>query len=87
MRNCAIIHPLHLELETALLIPGHAENEQLHKLLNPHLRACTYGTRVATPGRMLKKFMLLTRPTPARRDAPYPKQGRSELPRYKGWVG
>ena len=21
MRNCAIIHPLHLELETALLIP------------------------------------------------------------------
>ena len=29
------------------------------------------------PGRMLKKFRLLTRPTLARRDAPYPMQGRS----------
>ena len=27
---------------------------------------------------MLKKARLLTRPTPARRDAPCPKQGRSE---------
>jgi len=30
------------------------------------------------PSRMLKKARLLTRPTPARQDAPYPKQGRSE---------
>ncbi len=29
--------------------------------------------------RMLKKARLLTRPTLARRDAPYPKQGRSSL--------
>ncbi len=30
-----------------------------------------------TPGRMLKKARLLTRPTLARRDAPYPMQCRS----------
>ena len=30
------------------------------------------------PRRMLKKARLLTRPTLARRDAPCPKQGRSE---------
>ncbi len=37
--------------------------------------------------RMLKKASLLTRPTPARQDAPFPKQGRSELSLYKGWLG
>ena len=52
--------------------------------------------------RMLKKAKLLTRPTlavisPTRPasaktdsspwDAPYPKQGRSELSLHKGWVG
>jgi len=31
-----------------------------------------------TPHRKLKKARLLTHPTLARRDAPYPKQGRSE---------
>ena len=31
-----------------------------------------------TPRRMLKKSRLLTRPTQARRDAPCPRQGRSE---------
>lgn len=31
-----------------------------------------------TDSRMLKKFRLLTRPTLARRDVPFPKQGRSE---------
>jgi len=51
---------------------------------------------------MLKKTRLLTRPTlvvisPSRpesaktasspRDAPFPKQGRSVLSLYKGWVG
>jgi len=33
---------------------------------------------------MLKKARLLTRPTLARRDAPFPKQGRSEL--SLGWL-
>jgi hypothetical protein len=32
--------------------------------------------RSAHPSRMLKKARLLTRPTLARRDVPYPKQGR-----------
>jgi hypothetical protein len=32
----------------------------------------------STPRRMLKKARLLTRPTLARLDAPYPMQGRSE---------
>jgi hypothetical protein len=40
--------------------------------------ACTPGTRGEHPCRMLKKVRLLTRPTLARRDAPYPMQGRSE---------
>ncbi len=31
-------------------------------------------------GRMLKTVGLLTRPTPARQDAPFRRQGRSELP-------
>jgi hypothetical protein len=37
-------------------------------------RCSTAGVRSR---RMLKKASLLTRPTLARRDAPYPKQGRS----------
>src|SRR5437016_14656109 len=41
------------------------------------LRTC--GTTTAHSRRMLKKARLLTRPTLARRDAPYPMQGRSEL--------
>src|SRR5437879_3675009 len=41
------------------------------------LRTC--GTTPAHSRRMLKKARLLTRPTLARRDAPYPMQGRSEL--------
>jgi hypothetical protein len=36
---------------------------------------------------MLKKARHLTRPTPARRDAPFRGQGRIELSLYKGWVG
>jgi len=36
---------------------------------------------------MLKKTSRLTRPTLARRDAPCPKQGRSELSLFKGWLG
>ena len=32
----------------------------------------------STPRRMLKKLRLLTRPTPARQDAPIRGQGRSE---------
>ena len=41
-----------------------------------------------TPGRMLKKAGLLTRPTPARRDAPCPKQGRSSMadPRFTSYL-
>ena len=34
--------------------------------------------------RMLKKARLLTRPTPARLDAPFPKQGRSERSLIRG---
>jgi hypothetical protein len=60
------------------------------------------GIRGGHPRRMLKKARLLTRPTladtsPARpesaktasspKDAPSPKQGRSELSLYKGWLG
>jgi len=36
-----------------------------------------WGNRTR-PCRVLKKTRLLTRPTPARLDAPFPKQGRSE---------
>ena len=39
------------------------------------------------PGRVLKKFRLLTRPTPARQDAPFRGQGRSEPSLHKGWLG
>jgi hypothetical protein len=39
---------------------------------------CTSRARVTYHCRMLKKARLLTRPTLARRDAPSPKQGRSE---------
>jgi hypothetical protein len=38
---------------------------------------CTCGTTEKHFCRMLKKARLLTRPTLARRDAPFPKQGRS----------
>ena len=34
MRSCAIIHPLHLELGTAPLIP--VKTEMLHKIENIH---------------------------------------------------
>jgi hypothetical protein len=37
----------------------------------------TYGTTEARSRRMLKKARLLTRPTLARRDAPYPERGPS----------
>ena len=44
----------------------------------PNLDAlCAFG-RQAITGRLLKKFRLLTRPTPASRDAPFRGQGRSE---------
>jgi len=36
---------------------------------------------------MLKKFTVLTRPAPARQDAPFRRQGRSELSPNKGWLG
>ena len=45
------------------------------------------GTTGEHSRRMLKKARLLTRPTLARQDAPCPKQGRSELSLYKGWLG
>ena len=38
----------------------------------------TNGTTEARSRRMLKKARFLTRPTLARRDAPYPMQGRSK---------
>jgi len=41
-------------------------------------RAQSSGTTVEHSPRMLKQARLLTRPTLARRDAPSPKQGRSE---------
>jgi hypothetical protein len=34
--------------------------------------------------RMLKKFRYLTHPTPARQDAPFRRQGRSDLSLIKG---
>jgi hypothetical protein len=37
--------------------------------------------------RMLKKAGHLTRPTPARQDAPFHRQGRSDLSLTKGWLG
>jgi hypothetical protein len=43
--------------------------------------ACTSKTRSKRPRRMLKKARLLTRPTLARQDAPFPNQGRSERPK------
>jgi hypothetical protein len=42
---------------------------------------CMSETRGECRRRMLKKARLLTRPTLARRDAPYPKQGHSERPK------
>ena len=46
----------------------------------PHI----WESRRTPPHRMLKKARLLTRPTLARRDAPYPMQGRSELSLLRG---
>jgi hypothetical protein len=51
----------------------------LYKSAHHILDSCVDRTDVVPPpGRMFKKASLLTRPTPARRDAPCPKQGRSE---------
>ena len=43
----------------------------------PELRCLHVWDKRNTPCRMLKKARLLTRPTLARRDAPWPKQGHS----------
>jgi len=43
-----------------------------------HLDALCALDREAITGRLLKKFRLLTHSTPARRDAPFRGQGRSE---------
>ena len=39
---------------------------------------CLFGASEHNPGGMLKKFPVLTRPTPARQDAPFREQGHSE---------
>src|SRR5438132_9976766 len=59
-----------MDLSTARTIPKHS--------CKISRRDVIHGDGVKMTRRMLKKARYLTRPTPARRDAPFREQGRSE---------